>query len=235
MLFTENLSWDSHIRDRILKAASTLNTLNRCIRIIPRIVKEYIYKTLIRPILEYGCTIYDNCPLYVSNYLEKSQRSAALACTCAYKDTSHTTLMQELSWSPLNIRRNYLKLCQLHKIICEACPPYVNDLLRLERSVRQYELRNYSKLKLFRIRTETYRKSFLPSSTRLWNSLTPNLRDYTSHNTFKKPWSEISSQSQTDSSLTVQEKDLSIMQGIDGNIIIYMTLHVLLAITDTKV
>jgi len=35
------------------------------------------------------------------------------------------------------------------------------------------------------IRTETYRKSFLPSSTRLWNSLTPNLRDYTSHNAFK--------------------------------------------------
>jgi len=94
MLFTENFSWESHIRDRILKAASTLNTLNRCIRIIPRIVKEYIYKTLIRPVLKYGCTIYDNCQLYVSNSLEKSQRSAALACTCAYKDTSHTTLMQ---------------------------------------------------------------------------------------------------------------------------------------------
>jgi len=61
-------------------------------------------------------------------------------------------LMQELSWSLLKIsRRNYLKLCQLHKIICEACPPYLNDLLPLERFDGQYELRNYSKLKLFRI------------------------------------------------------------------------------------
>ena len=94
MIFTEKFSWESHIRDRVLKTAPTLNTLVRCSRIIPRIVKENIYKTLIRPVLEYGSTIYDNCPLYVSNYLEKSQRSAALACTCAYKDTSHTTLMQ---------------------------------------------------------------------------------------------------------------------------------------------
>jgi len=106
--------------------------------------------------------------------------------TGAYKDTSQTALMQELSWSPLKIRRNYLNLYQLHKIICEACPPYFNDLLPLERSDGKYDLRNYSKLKLFRIRTETYRTSFLPSSTRLWNSLTPNLRDYTSHNAFKE-------------------------------------------------
>ena len=94
--------------------------------------------------------------------------------------------MQQLSWSPLKICHNYLKLCQLQKIICEACPPYVNDLLPLKRSDGQCELRNDSKLKFSRIRTETYGKSFLPSSTRLWNSLTPNLCDYTSHNAFKE-------------------------------------------------
>jgi len=48
MIFTEKLSWESHIR--VLKAAPTLNTLVRC----SRIMKKNIYKTLIRPILEYG-------------------------------------------------------------------------------------------------------------------------------------------------------------------------------------
>jgi hypothetical protein len=170
----------------LASVAPTLNTLVRCSRIIPRIVKENIYKTFIRPVLEYGCTIYDNCPLYVSNYLEISQRSAALACTGAYKDTSHTALMQELSWSPLTIRRNYLKLCQLHKILSGTCPPYVKELIPLERPDGQYELRNASKLKLPRIRTETYRKSFLPSSVRLWNNLSTNLRKHTSHSAFKE-------------------------------------------------
>ena len=84
-----------------------------------------------------------------------------------------TQVRQHLCKSFLKICRNYLNLCQLHKIISEACPPYVNDLLPLERSDGQYELRNYSKLKLSRICTKTYRKSFLPSSIGLHKDLFP--------------------------------------------------------------
>ena len=54
MIFTEKFSWESHIQDRVSKAAPTLNTLFMCTCIIPRIVKENIYKTLIRPVLECG-------------------------------------------------------------------------------------------------------------------------------------------------------------------------------------
>ena len=42
MIFTDTFSYESHIRDRVLKAVPTLNTLVRCSRIIPRIVKENI-------------------------------------------------------------------------------------------------------------------------------------------------------------------------------------------------
>jgi hypothetical protein len=186
MIFTENFSWEDHIRDRVSKASPTLNTLVRCSRIIPRIVKENIYKTFIRPILEYGCTIYDNCPIYVSNYLERTQRSAALACTGAYKDTSHAELLHELAWPPLTIRRNYHKLCQLHQIVYGTCPSYLSELLPLERPEGPYQLRHVNKLKLPRMRTVSYGKSFLPSTIRLWNALTTHIRSCASRNTFKE-------------------------------------------------
>ena len=85
---------------------------------------------------------------------------------------------------PLTIRRNYLSICQLNRII-GTYPRLINELLPLELFDQHYELRNNSKLQLPRIRTETQTESFLHSLTRLWNSPTPNLRDYKSHNAFK--------------------------------------------------
>ncbi len=96
MILTDTLSWEPHVNSRIKKAAPIMNLLLRISRITPRPVKECIYRTCIRPILEYGSMIYDNCPAYVLNKLEKSQRMAALACSGAYRDTSHLSLIGEL-------------------------------------------------------------------------------------------------------------------------------------------
>ena len=56
---------------------------------IPRIVKENVYCTFIRPLIEYGCMIYDNCHAFLADSIDQVQRRAAQACTGTYRDTSH--------------------------------------------------------------------------------------------------------------------------------------------------
>ena len=144
MTFTENLSWEVHIRNRIKKTAPTMNVLVRTSRILPRPVKEVIYRTFIRPVLEYGCMVYDNCQAFISHTLEQCQRTAALACTGAYRDTSHSKLLSELGWPTLAKRREYYKLCHLFKLVHTMSPTYMTDSFMVQRADHNhnYDLRN---------------------------------------------------------------------------------------------
>ena len=96
LVFTETFIWEVHINRRIKKAGPALNMLIRLSNNMPRIVQENIYCTFIPPIIEYGCMIYDNRPAFISHSIEQVQRRAALACTGAYRDTSHVSLLKEL-------------------------------------------------------------------------------------------------------------------------------------------
>ena len=94
LVFTETFKWEAHINSRIEKVRLSNN--------MPRIVKENIYFTFIRPLIEYGCMIYDNCPAFISHSIEQVQRRAA--CTGTYRDTSHVSLLKELGWPTLSKR-----------------------------------------------------------------------------------------------------------------------------------
>ena len=52
-----------------------------------------LYKTTIRPVLDYGDIIYDPCLKSESEAIEKFQRKAALVCTGAFRITSYDRLL----------------------------------------------------------------------------------------------------------------------------------------------
>ena len=56
---TSDLKWNSHIRNVCSKANRTLGFLRRNLFSCPQDVKEAAYKSLVRPILEYGSTVWD--------------------------------------------------------------------------------------------------------------------------------------------------------------------------------
>ena len=74
---SKNFSWDTHIDNICSKANKTLDFLRRNLKIGSSKVKETAYKTFVRPILEYACTVWD---LYIQDQvdrLEAVQRQAA--------------------------------------------------------------------------------------------------------------------------------------------------------------
>ena len=56
---TSDLKWNSHIRNVCTKANRTLGFLRRNLLCCPQDVKESAYKSLVRPILEYGSSVWD--------------------------------------------------------------------------------------------------------------------------------------------------------------------------------
>ena len=79
----------------------------------------------IRPILEYGGIVWDNCSKQESELLEGVQLEAALIITGLGKGTSHEKLYIELGWVPLKERRRINKLILLHKILHDETPEYL--------------------------------------------------------------------------------------------------------------
>ena len=62
---------------------------------------EIIYTALIRPILEYGDVIWDDCAQYEKNEIEKIQLEAARIATDTTKLISINPLYKETGWDSL--------------------------------------------------------------------------------------------------------------------------------------
>ena len=66
------------------KANSTLGFVKRNLHHCPQKVKDQVYKSLVRPRLEYGCTVWDPYRAYQKSCLEQVQRGAAHSVTRTY-------------------------------------------------------------------------------------------------------------------------------------------------------
>ena len=90
---------------------------------------ENIYFSLIRPQLENGNYIWDNCFEGDKDRLEDFQLSIARTVTGAHKGTSHDLIYSELNWPALADRRKGVKLKNFFKIINNKTPKYLRSLL----------------------------------------------------------------------------------------------------------
>ena len=90
---SHNLSWNHHI-GTVTKKANNINAfLSRNISSCPSKIKAQCYTTLVRPIMEYACIIWDPVTQKNIRELEMVQRRAARFVTGDYRTTSSVTQM----------------------------------------------------------------------------------------------------------------------------------------------
>ena len=184
--FNDRLTWDTHIKRIITGANKIICLLKSLYKHIPRTAKSQIYKTFIRPKLEYACVIFDACPQNLSAALEHVQRQAALTVLGAYRKTSHISLLDELGWEPLAVRRKVYKLSLFYKMICGLVPEYLCTLIpQTIASILSYELRNQNNLREVHARTVRFKKSYIPSTVSSWNRLSLDTRGLPTLSAFK--------------------------------------------------
>ena len=94
------------------KVDKTIGLLRKLQNTLPTSSLLIIYKSFIRPHLDYGDIIYDQ--LYnasLQKKLESIQYNAAVAITGAIRETSKEKLFEELGLGSLQHRQWYRKLC----------------------------------------------------------------------------------------------------------------------------
>ena len=106
---TNDLKWNTHISNICTKANRTLGFLRRNLPACPRDVKESAYRGLVRPILEYGSSVWDPKSILLQDELEKVQKRAARFVTgnyVVYETGGMTGILKQLKWESLKKRRN---------------------------------------------------------------------------------------------------------------------------------
>ena len=166
------------------KVSKTIGLLRKLQNILPRTSLITIFKSFIRPHLDYGDIIYDRA--YNTSFhlnIESIQYNAALAITGAVRGTSREKLYQELGFESLQQRRWYRKLCCLFKIINNQSPRYLFQLVPSPNT--RYFSRSSKNIPQLRTKLDFFENSFFPSTIKEWDNLDLQIRKSKSISIFK--------------------------------------------------
>ena len=168
---SNDCTWHHHIKYISEKAWCRINVMRKLKSKLDRKSLETIYTAFIRPLLEYGDVIWDNCSQYEKQELEKIQLEAARIATRTTKLISITALYKEVGWESLEQRRQTHKLTLFFKMFSHVTPLYLSSLIPPSVSdMSRYNLRNTDQLQTIDSRTNLYYNSFLPSTVRAWRA-----------------------------------------------------------------
>ena len=185
LFLDEKLTFGHHLNDKISKANKGVGLIKRLYFYLPRKSLLNIYKSFIRPHLDYGDVIYDQ-PSNDSfcKIIESVQYKAALAITGTIKGSSRERLYQELGLESLSDRRWYRRLVYYFNIVSRKSPAYLCSLLPAKQ--QSYDPLRSNLFRNFTSHTNFYKNSFFPYCTSEWNKLGPNLRNSNSVAILKK-------------------------------------------------
>ena len=137
-------------------------------------MKEAAYKTLVRPILEYGSTVWDPHFNGLNDESENVQKRAAQFVTrnYSYETGNMTGIIEELKWETLQKRRKDNRLILMYKCLKGKARIPTDDLIPKNRGCRNqpsmvFQIPSASK--------DSYKKSFFPKKIREWNALPDSL------------------------------------------------------------
>ena len=134
-------------------------------------IKTTAYTATARPKLEYACAAWDPYLQKNNASLERIQRKLVRFCSNNYHPTASVTeMLQDLSWTSLELRRTMTRLNLLYKMSRKQFDIDVNSYLQPHSEVRTRGSHRYR----YRQDKETkniYFYSFFPRTTRPWNKL----------------------------------------------------------------
>ena len=134
MILDSKLSFQSHVREAIIKARKGIGIIRFLSKYVSRDVLDQIYKLYVRPHLDYGDIIcHKHYPEFKLEFTKRLE-SAALAVSGAWRGTNTDKLYEELGWEILYYRRWYRRLCHFYKLRNNQRPLYLYSEIQQERT-----------------------------------------------------------------------------------------------------
>ena len=184
MFLDEKLDFNFHLKEKICKAYRGIGIIKKLQNILDRKSLITMYKSFVRPHLDYGDIVFDqpNNNSFIEK-IESVQYNAALAITGAVRGTSRIKLYKELGLESLSFRRWFRRLCAFYKIKTLAMPSYLHSVIPNRTHI--YNTRLLDTVETFFCRTNIFKYSFFPCSIVEWNKLDYALRTEKSYLVFR--------------------------------------------------
>ena len=146
------LSFDGHIQCILIKTRQIIGLIKKLQPIISRAAFLTIYKSFLRPHLDYGDVIYDLA------FNKSVQYNAAVAIKGAIRGSSREKLYQELGLEALKSRRWYRKMCLFFKLKKYKHFSYLFNII--PKVLTAPTTRNHNNIPLFNVKHEYFQNSF---------------------------------------------------------------------------
>ena len=187
-----NLWWNTHVDELCAKANKRLNMMLPLKYKLDRRSLENMYKSFVRPVMEYGIVVWGGTYHTSLSELEEINIKAMRIITGATEKSNIAKLSLETSISSVAERRDMAMLLMFYKVGNNLVPDYLSQLLpSANRNIVKYNLRNNDEIKLPFMRLETFRRSFILYALKLWNLLSIQYRTISCVYEFKTSLSEI--------------------------------------------
>jgi len=175
------LSWKEHIKITTHKANTALAFLRRNLKPCSLHIKTKCYLGIVRPIIEYACTVWAPHSVQDIAKIEMIQRRAARFVHNSYSySASVSSMLKSLGWPTLQARRNYLKLLLTYKILNAMISIPSDNFQRVNVNTRGH----ISHYQCLQTACDSYRFSFFPSTIKLWNCLPADIASAPNYNEF---------------------------------------------------
>ena len=184
MYLDKVLNFNPHIKEKTFRAMKGIVNIQKLNKTLPRHSPIAIYKSILRPHLDYGDIIY-NQPHNESfkQNIEKILYSAALVISGAIKKTSQSKLYNELGFESQKFRHWFRKLCTFLKFKTSGLPEYLFDLIPQNNHL--YNTHFLEDVTTFHSRTDAFKYYFFPSTILEWNKLGRKIRQSSTLLTFR--------------------------------------------------
>ena len=152
------LGWNLHIDNIASNANKSLGFLKRNLKVSNTDIKSKAYQALVRPKLEYSCSVWDPHQSQHIHKLEMVQRRAArFVCNNYHNTSSVTDMVNTLQWPPLADRRLKSRLVIFYKIVhCLIAVPANHILIPTDSRTRHSHSLSYRHLQTTKAKSRKY-------------------------------------------------------------------------------
>lgn len=184
VIFDQNIKFDIHVNTVVSKANRVLGLIKRTFTILDKSIVVKLYKSLVRPILEYANVIWYPTKLSQSRALEKVQRRATrMIQSTGIRNKSYKERLQYLNLQSLKARRIRGDLIQTYKIINNVDD--VDQTRFFSQATVNKTRKAFSKLSKKYCRTNISLNFFSQRVVNMWNQLGEETTKAKSLNQFK--------------------------------------------------
>ena len=168
-LSDSKLNFNRHIETICKKANGVLAFLKRNLYSCNQQIRNQAYMLYIRPILEYASTVWAPYAKSIAEKLEAIQRHTARFVVSDYDySSSISSILNQLVWPSLAIRRQVSRLVMFYKIVHQyVALELPNEIVLFNTITRGHNMKYHTPF----CRVDVYKNSFYPVTIRLWNTL----------------------------------------------------------------